>query len=125
MQPPSGVWIGTVLNVRNGRSAPVLVNLRVGDDGSLTGSVTYNESGSVNSEALEGRYSPYGTLHLRYVPDERRVALFDGRFEVTDELHSIIYGTITLSEGANTQEGAVTLLYAKEGETLTNHVWGN
>ncbi len=125
MKPPSGTWIGTILNVRNGRSAPLLLTLSVSDDGSFTGSATYNDGRSANTGQLEGRYSPYGTLHIRYAPDDQHVALFDGRFEVTDELHSIIYGTILLSTGENTQPGTVALLYAKEGTMLTNHVWGN
>jgi hypothetical protein len=121
MTPPDGTWIGTLLNVEDGRSAAILMNLRFLENGAIEGDFTDDE-GKVNR--LEGRWSPYGSLHLRYAPAKDRFALFDGRFDVANELHSAIWGTVLLAPGGGRQQqGALSLLHAREGKTLTNHVW--
>jgi hypothetical protein len=121
MTPPSGTWIGTLLNVEDGRSAAVLFNLRFLEDGSIEGDFTDDEG---KANRVEGRWSPYGSLHLEYRPDKERYALFEGRFDVANELHSAIWGTALLAPGGGRrQQAALNLLYARESKILTNHVW--
>jgi hypothetical protein len=124
----SGLWIGVAVNPANGNSELVKLNLAVGDDGTVRGTVTDEERKRAEGKEhppIEGRFSPYGTLHLRYTPDERRVALFDGRFQTPDENHGVIWGSLFLSDGNTTYNAAASFHFARElPQTPNGHVWG-
>ncbi len=127
-KPQSGTWVGNVVNLENGSSAEFVMSIQVSDDGSFRGTIMSNQLPSRASEDgnVEGRYSPYGTLHLRYTPDKGRLALFDGRFEAPSEKEGIIYGTMLLSVGERHQRAAASLLLLSGVEKAKNgHVWGN
>lgn len=126
--PHSGTWIGTILNLENGSSAQFVMIIKVSDDGSFTGDITPDFLGARAQarHTVEGRYSPYGTLHIRYAPDESRVGLFDGQFQAPDPLHGVMWGTMVLTQGDYQQRASASLLYLGGGvqKAQNGHVWG-
>jgi hypothetical protein len=125
--PHSGTWIGTAVNLENGSSAQFVMNIKVSDDGSFTGEITPDFLGTQTQgrPIVEGRYSPYGTLHIRYAPDHSRVALFDGRFQAPDPSHGVMWGTMLLSHGDYHQRATASFLFLGGVQKAANgHVWG-
>ncbi len=125
--PHSGTWIGTVVNLDNGSSAQFVMNIEVSEDGSFTGEITPDFFGARadRKHTVEGRYSPYGTLHIRYTPDESRIGLFDGQFQSPDAFQGVMWGTMLLSQGDFQQRASASMLFLGGVQKAQNgHVWG-
>jgi hypothetical protein len=127
-QPHSGLWIGVAVNTTNGNSQLVKLHLAVGDDGTIRGTVVDDQSDQAEGTQgpyLEGRFSPYGTLHIRYTPGESNVALFDGRFQTPDDTQGVMWGSLSLSDGKSTYQAVASFHFIKESPQRPNgHVWG-
>jgi hypothetical protein len=124
----SGTWIGIAVNQINGNSEKFVLEIKVNEDGSFAGTIQTQDSDrtkQLSSTDVEGRYSPYGTLHLRYTVEANRHALFDGKFEAPDDRSGVMYGSLSLVNDGVAVPAFASMHFTKALTSARNgHVWG-
>jgi hypothetical protein len=131
MKPHSGLWLGAFIT-RDGRSVKVQVNLDVHDDTSIEGRFEVTPAdpddwkGPLRGRFDEGGYSPFGSIHLEEEEEKEQYgeATFDGRFEVTEDNMGVMYGTVLIRKGEQTELGTLLLAYVRARVVEAHGMWG-
>ena len=122
MTPQSGTWIGTLLNLSNGRTATVNANLQADNHGGLTGNFTAGLSATeiATGPFTSGSYTQAGEIHLQAQLQNGTPANFDGHFE-SNNTSGFAWGTITSRLG----NANLVLLFVPVHGPVSDHVYGD
>ena len=127
------MWIATFVS-EDGKAVQISMDLEFYDDGRVTGSFVVTPLGSANwtgptrGDFKNGRYSPFGTIHLEEEADSNRCgsASFDGTYQTSPQHASVISGTVLITRGKEQERGTLSGVYAYSvPQVALGHVWGN